>query len=182
MDGVRKILVVLLIGFIAIFVQGTVLRPFIHASMIPNFALVAVVFLGLHEVTVLGAVLAFLLGVELDLFSGIFLGPWAGSFTLVFGLLALVAQRVFLESALTIFVSVLVSSIVSNLVYLVLILQFRPVSGELLTISFVEALVTAIVAPVFFRVLSWLLIPKADSQRNSRRPRGTRRLLSAVRQ
>ena len=62
----RRSVLVLILGLIAIFIQGTVLREVGPSWVVPNLLVILVVFLGFFEASFRGATLAFLLGLELD--------------------------------------------------------------------------------------------------------------------
>lgn len=168
----RTFITVFCFGLIAVLVQGAILRPFLPSFLVPNLALIAIVYLGLREVHVVGALLAFLLGIQFDLFSATLLGPWAGAFMVVFALLASLSQRMFIESSVTIVVASLISSLIANGVYVTLLYQFRPVEPALVSVSFAEALVTALISPVVFKFFCYFCETKATSSRSSRRVQG----------
>jgi rod shape-determining protein MreD len=155
---IRLIIGTIIFSLFGIILQGVVLHSFMPAYLIPNFLLILVVFLGFYEVSVLGVMLCFLSGIIFDLFSGTLLGPWAGSFVLVYVLLALFAQRMFTRSAATIFLSVFISNALATAVYFALLYQFQPIRGSLLSISLIESLCSALIAPLFFPVLSAILL------------------------
>ena len=149
---------VLLLGLIIIWLQGAVLRPLVSDNgVVPNLMLMLVVYLAFYEVTPYGALLAFLLGFEFDLFSGVRLGPWAGSFVLVFGVLACFAQRMFVESALATALAVLLSSFAASLVYLLCTYELHPPSAGRMAIVVMEAFLSAVIAPFAFRLLRVIL-------------------------
>ena len=68
-------------------------------------------------------------------------------------MVASVSQRVFIDSPLAIVAASFVSSLLSTFVFLALLFQFRPAALDLFSFSFVmflEAVLTALVAPVVF--------------------------------
>lgn len=158
MFSFRKTLIVLFVGFLTIFLQGAFLKSIFPNHLVPNLLLDLVVFLGFYEANSFGAVLTFLLGIEFDICSGTLLGPWAASFLVVYAVLSSVAQRVFVESSLAIFVAVFISSLASNVTYLVLLYEFKPVETNIISVSLIEALFTALMALPFFRLLRPLLV------------------------
>lgn len=161
MIDLRKGLLVLVLGVIAIFFQGTVLREVMPAGIVPNLLLLIVVFLGFFEATIGGATLAFLLGVELDFASGLLVGPWAGAFVVSFGLLASLSQRLFVESVTAAMVAALACSLVANFVYFVLVFEFHPSVTEVASFSLVEAFINAVLAPPALALLRGLLGPRS---------------------
>lgn len=159
---IRLILGVLGLSFLGLIMQGSVLRVFMPAYLIPNFILVLVVFLGFYQVSALGVVLSFFAGVLFDLFSGTLIGPWAGSFVFVYALLAIFAQRLFIHSVSTVMLSVFFANVIATGLYLALLYQFQPIRGGLLSVSLIESLVSALVAPAIFALCRMLLIGKVD--------------------
>jgi len=158
--GVRSFAVVLLLGVLASFLQGSVLRALLPGSaIVPNLSVAVVAFLAFHEVSLLGVALSFFLGLIFDLSSGVLLGPWAGAYVVVFALLSSLTQRVFTDSPLTAFIAVLIGSLVAQGVYLAMVLQFR--TAELASVSsgvtiVLEALLSAFCAPLCFGLLKRL--------------------------
>lgn len=162
MQAVRAIITVFLLAIAAAFIQGTFLKSVLpYTSVAPNFMITVVVFLSFYEATAYGVFLSFLAGLLLDFFSGILIGPWAGAFVLCFGLLSLISQRVFVESALTTFLAVFGSSLIAQFCYVALHVQFRPADTAPVTLSvriLLEALLSAFFAPLIFMVLKRLKI------------------------
>ncbi len=161
---IRLIVGTLLFAFFSLVLQGVVLHAALPAYMIPNFVLVLVVFIGFYEVSVLGVVLAFLCGILFDLFSGTLIGPWSGSFVFIYVLLALFAQRLFTHSKSTVIISVFIANIISTTLYFALLYQFQPLRGSLFSVSVIESLSSAVVAPFVFMLLNRILIAKAPSR------------------
>ena len=156
----RRSVLVLILGLIAIFIQGTVLREVGPSWVVPNLLVILVVFLGFFEASFRGATLAFLLGLELDFANGLLVGPWAGAFVVSFGILASLSQRLFVESSLAVMIAALVSSIVSNLVYFTLVYEFHPAVTVMVPFSLLEALLNGFLAPFLFVFLRTLLAPR----------------------
>lgn len=153
MASINRTIVVLFLGLVAILIQGTVLKSFMPEVPAPDFLLIIVVFLAFYDASVLGAILAFLLGLQFDLFSEMLLGPRAGSLVIVYGVLAALSQRLFVESVFAAFVSVFLSSVMNSIVYIILISDAKPAHTYFLYISLIEALFTALLAPFMFRLL-----------------------------
>jgi rod shape-determining protein MreD len=86
----------------------------------PQGLLVCVAFLAFYEFSVVGVVTAFLLGLLLDMSSGVALGPWAGSYTIVYAVFAFLSQRLFVESRLVAMVVVLVATLLAGGAFLAL--------------------------------------------------------------
>lgn len=167
MNRLRGIAVAAIVSFVAIFIQGTLLKLIAPGSMVvPNMLLLLVGFLAFYEVSIFGAVLSFCIGLTLDLSSGLLLGPWGAAFVSVYGMLSALSQRLFVESPLASFVAMFFSSILASFVYLVIVLQFQPLVSHKLSFSWlllVEAIFTAVLAPFAFWALRWALLPSASS-------------------
>lgn len=166
---IRLIASMILFSFFGLILQGVVLHSVLPAYLIPNFLLIAVVFLGFHEVSVFGVVLAFVCGLMFDLFSGVLIGPWSGSFVFVYALLALFAQRLFTRSRFTVMLSVFLANVIATALYFALLYQFQSIEGRLFSISLVESLSSSLAAPLVFSLLGRLTAcnPQKRSSRSS---------------
>lgn len=163
---------VIVLGLVCTVLQGTVFRSLGPlALVIPNFALMLVVFLAFYEVSAFGALLAFIVGLELDLFSGVFIGPWAGSCVAVYGFLSALAQHLFIESVLAASIVVFLSALGMNLVYMILVFEFKPIEFPIFWRVLGDSFVTALVAPAVF----WLLRRFAQRFGDLKRDRNTGR-------
>ncbi len=147
----KKGLALLLIGFVAVLLQTTVFRSWggVFATA-PNISLALVLFLAFYEASPVGAFLAFFLGLQVDLFSGLLLGPSAASFVLIYGLIACFAQRIFVESKISVFVAAFFGSLIMSLVYVALTIGSSRGFSELWLGILGEALLTALLAPFIF--------------------------------
>jgi rod shape-determining protein MreD len=115
---------------------------------------VCVVFLAFHEFSIVGVVLAFVLGLMLDMSSGIALGPWAGSYTLVYAVFAFLSQRLFVESKLVAMVVVITATLLAGGVFLALAYEYQKLSqDDLLTLGG-QGVTSALITPAVFGVLS----------------------------
>lgn len=150
---------ILLIALLGTWIQASVLRLsaldslFGHQGVVANIPIIMVIFLAFYEPTAFGAILAFLIGLELDLFSGVRVGPWAGTFVLIFGLIACFAQRIFVESGFAAVVAVFFASLLGSAVYLLFMLEGGEFHGFLATRIVGEALLSALLAPFVFRLM-----------------------------
>ena len=167
----RKSLLILLLGVLALLIPGTVLRTVFPELVAPNLMIVLLVWLAFHEISPGGAVLAFLLGLELDFCSGMLLGPWAGAYVIVFGLLVLCSRRIFIESAAVVFLSAFSASLLSALLYhVMLVLVYGAARLELsaLSTAVIEAGLSAFLAPLLFH-LARRSSPRQESEGGVRR-------------
>lgn len=162
--GVSRTIRVVFLGFLFLLVQGTFLHGIAPQMVVPNFFIILVVFLSFHEGSTLGALLAFLLGLELDLYGAQVLGPWAGAFCLLFAVLATISQRIFVESGPAVVFGVFVSSVFAHMVQWLLRFQLSAMTLGLFGTVIIEALFTALLAPWGFAVLKRLLIERNELQ------------------
>lgn len=158
----KQFITALLLGLAAILIQGCVFKILAADILVPNLVLLVVVYLAFLEPSTGGAFLAFILGLEFDLASGVLLGPWAGAFVLVYGLLVVLLERVLADSPVVIPLAALFGSLVGTITYLLLFfeLDLEPVGGQLWRVCKVT-LLTALLAPLAFRILQYVL-PSGD--------------------
>lgn len=151
----KKAVVILLLGLVLLIIQETA-RYYSRPSLdvVPNLLIILVVLLAFHELTVLGAVLTFFLGVQYDIAAGTgVIGPWAGAFVAVFFLTGVLSQRIFSESGLSVIFATALATGLSAVIYH--LINFK-VSTHLPSSSktiLLEALLTAIVGPFLLRIL-----------------------------
>ncbi|NLF25230.1 MAG: rod shape-determining protein MreD [Deltaproteobacteria bacterium] len=170
----RKGILVLLLGLLALLIPGTLIKSVNPALIVPNFLLILLVFLAFYRGEPGDAVLAFLLGLEQDLGSLNLLGPWAGAYIVVFGVLALLSRRIFIESRLVIFVTVYAATLAADFLYLgmlALVYEAEVVSSASLSTALWEGFLSALFAPLLFPLLRrWLVGDRREKQ--SRLSRG----------
>ena len=166
MRGWRSPLTLFLFTLVILLLQGTLIRGIVSDhGIVPNLLIPVVVFLAFYEVTPTGALYAFLLGIEFDLFSGAHLGPWGGASVLLFGVIACGAQRIFIESVLAVIMTVFLSSLGASGVYLLFTLQPKVPLASYLLQMVMEALLTSLLAPLIFFVLRKFLYGRGDPLR-----------------
>ena len=153
MNDVRRVLLILLAGMVALFIQGTLLKSIFPQFVMPNLVLSLIVFLAFYEISPLGAGLAFLLGLQLDMYGGLMLGPWAGSFVAVFALFAFLSQRLFVDTPVAAGLIALVACVLADFIYLILIYEVRPFDGFMLKTVLLESLLSAVCAPVVLKIM-----------------------------
>lgn len=158
MSEIRRPLLVLLFGLIFVLLQGMFRHLVGEGVPVPNLVLLLVVFLALHEGSLAGAVLAFLLGLELDLASGVLVGPWAGACVASFGVLASVSQRIFIDSRFVAVLAAFACSIISSVLYLFVVFEFKPAVFTLAPFSLLEAMLNAALAPLCFGLFRVVLV------------------------
>ncbi len=118
--------------------------------LVPQCLVVSVVFLAFYECSIVAALMAFVLGLLLDVASGLSIGPWAGAYVFVFGFFTLLSQRLFIESRIVALVASGVATIMATLVFCLLGVNAASIGfGQL----FGQGIVTALSAPLVFPIL-----------------------------
>jgi rod shape-determining protein MreD len=154
---VKHALVIGIIGMIAALFQGTLLYIGIPSYLLPQVVLILVIYLGFHEVSLVGVFTVFGLGLLMDFASAVLVGPWAGAYVAVYGALAVASQRLFVESAIVMVVTGFVACVCADLIYLGLAYEYQPSGSSYIVDSIGQAFATAIVAPVFMAILARVL-------------------------
>jgi len=149
-----RLLICFFVALVLLSIQGVLHNTGCPAWLIPQGLLVSVVFLAFYEFSLAGVVMAFLLGLLLDMSSGILLGPWAGSYVAVYALFAFLSQRLFVESALVAMLVVALGTLLAGIVFLLLAFEYQALTREDVVILGGQALTSAAVAPVIFRFFS----------------------------
>lgn len=155
----KRFIVFFILGLLFVFLQSAFLASFLPQFLIPNLILTLVVFLSFYETSVFGVVLAFLLGLQLDLYSASILGPWAGASVAVYGIFASLSQRIFIESVFSVFATVFAAVLINNFVYLIIVAEFKNTQTLLWAIlkgSPLQALISSLCALLVFRLLKRL--------------------------
>ena len=167
----RRLLTFIALGLIAALLQGTILRMMLPPILIPNIVIILVSLLGCYLPNPQGALIAFVLGLQYDIFcSRTLIGPYAAASVVVFGITASVSTRLYLESAMTIIFAVFLSSLINDLISVVVASQFQQVESliyELLKYAVVSAVTTSILAPFVFELVKSRIL-KIKSRGDSR--------------
>ncbi len=158
MQHIRLAAIFFLFGLVGVAIQGA-WRLFIPDPpfLCPQILLALVLFLSFFEAEVRGAFIAFMLGLLLDSFSGTLIGPWAGSYVIAYLFFATLSQGIFVNALPTIILGTFVASVLASSLYTLLTLNS---SGSLSTIVvgiMIEALSTAVAAPIVFFVVRRIL-------------------------
>jgi rod shape-determining protein MreD len=157
------------LGLLLLILQGLLLHVGVPAWAIPQGLLVCVVFLAFYEFSVMGVVAAFALGLVLDMSSGIVLGPWAGSYVLVYVLFAFLSQRLFIESKFVAMVVVLFAMLFAGSSFLLLGVRFQSLARHDLVTLVAQAISSAVITPMVFGVLAkvWRKTGTVSAKRGS---------------
>lgn len=141
-------------AFVLLILQGIVQNLGLPAWCVPQGVLVCVVFLAFYEFSLAGVALAFFLGLLLDLSSGVLLGPWAGSYVIVYSVFAFLSQRLFVESAVVAMAVVAIATVLAGVAFLLLAFEYQAVGREDLVMLGGQAVASAFIAPLVFRGLT----------------------------
>ena len=165
-----------ILGFalLALLLQSAVLRLILPTWAVPNFLLIGTVFVAFHLPTARGSLIAFVLGLFVDISSAQLLGPNAGAFVAVFCVLAALSQRVFVQAPLTLAFTIFGSSIFGSLVYWLITFEFKDFGGHFFLQLLGAAFVTALVSPLVIASLNWLIKPDRERVSGGARRRGRR--------
>ncbi len=164
----KRFVLVLVLAIIILLVQGTVIRGLLPHFYVPNLLVILTVFLAFYESSILGTILAFLLGLLLDMSGGVVLGPWSGSFVFIFAAIAVLSQRIFVESPVAVMVTTGIATLVADMVHAGLSYQLSSSEFSSYGRLFGEAVFTALLCPLFFPLFRKLLLEKRDRQGNRR--------------
>ena len=149
-----KALWFLAVGIVALVFQVTLRHLGIPESFVPQIMVLLVVSLAFSEVNAFGCFMAFGLGLLLDLSSATLIGPWAGAFVVVFGALAVVSQRLFIDSSVASIVISFLAVTITDLLYLAMGAEYPIITWDLPRKIAGHAFITALIAPAFLGFLS----------------------------
>lgn len=142
-----------LIIVVALQLQVTLFPTYVADPFKPNLLIVFVVFLGLKATVRCGGGIAFLLGLILDCFSGLYLGLNGFSFLSIYLLLKKMADRLYTDSLYLMILVVFLATLFNGLTHLLLLLVFSAAQGvyaSLLPGLLPQGLVNALAASVMF--------------------------------
>jgi rod shape-determining protein MreD len=146
---------ILMIVYGALLVQVTVLPSYLADPFQPNLLVIVIVYLGLREGGLHGGLLAFLIGLVEDCFSGIYLGLSAFSFLAIYLGMRNLSGRLYTDNLYLMVLVVFLATLVNGLLHLLLLLLFSAASGiyaTLLPALFPQALVNSFAASILFGI------------------------------
>jgi rod shape-determining protein MreD len=154
---VRLVLLFFAAGLIALSLQTGALHWLPLGGLVPDLMLILAVDLGMRHASVLGAVIAFALGYATDAFSGSQMGLNAFMLTLVFVISYQIARQLMvagdLVGSITVFLAVLIND-VGTFAMTSGLPGIRRGGTEILELAMIQAVVTALLAPTVFSLLS----------------------------
>lgn len=159
----------ILVAFVLVTIQGLLPHFGVADWAIPQGLVSCVIFLAFFECSIGGAIGSFALGLLLDLTSATILGPWAGAFVCVFVVVALLSQRLFVESIVVAMVATALCAILAGSLYLLLAFEYQVLSTTDVSVLAGQAIASALFTPVVFKVLgrAWNRRSVAPLSRNS---------------
>jgi len=148
-----EIVKIFLIIVVALLLQVTLFPAYLADPFKPNLLIIIVVSLGLRWTVRCGGCFAFLLGLVLDCFSGMYLGLNGFSFLCIYLLLEQMADRLYTDSLHLMILVVFLATVANGLVHLLLLLVFSAAKGvytSLLPGLLPQGLVNALAASIIF--------------------------------
>lgn len=165
MKTLKLSLILLVVSFIGLALQATVVHTVMPRSIAPDILVIVAVYLGLMLPRPQGVLLAFVLGLCGDFASGQFLGPQAGGLVVAFAVTVLGSGKLFAENSLALGLLTLVASVGKSAFLLGMLAIYLGSSHfglSSLQSMLVEAVLSAIFAPLVFRVISFFAQSKRD--------------------
>jgi len=156
----KRILFIIFLGVLTLTLQTTFLRFFPVQQIRPDFMLIFTLYLGFSFPPVGGAILAFVLGYAVDLFSGNTFGFYAFSRPLLFYGAYLFKSKFYVEGFSSQFIFVFLLAFLEGVLLLVFLTLLSPEPLFHLYPSFFLALVsqatfTALITPLLFILSEW---------------------------
>jgi len=145
----------LLVIVLAVVVETTVLPIHVATPFKPDLLLIAMVYLALRAPIETGVVLAWLLGIVKDVFSGLYLGLNAFTFLLIFLVIKSVSDLLYAESSELFVVTVTAATLACVSADLLLLVMFTSTPG--ITYSMTANLLPHLLANAFAASLVTLL-------------------------
>lgn len=151
-----------------LFFQAALIHSSIPAAPAPDFILILVVITALNYQNVFGMIGAFVLGLLADFASGLFIGPNAAGAVVAFSLIGVIASRVYADRGFGVMLITFFSCLVKSAVYAIMhVVYINGAMHEILQLSvlklvLIEAALTALVAPLLYRLMQTQL-PRASA-------------------
>jgi rod shape-determining protein MreD len=160
-----KFLKIIMIVYVALLVQVTVLPAYFADPFQANLLIIVIVYLGLREGGWQGGGFAFLTGLMEDCFSGIYLGLSAFSFLAIYLAMRKVSDRLYTDNLYLLVLVVFLATLVNGLIHLLLLLLFSAAADiytTLLPALLPQSLLNAFVASLVFG------LPLSTAERETR--------------
>lgn len=154
---IRLVVVFLLVALLGLIVQSTIFHALSFSVIAPDFIVVLVVYLGLHYKSAFGVIAAFLLGLAADFASGQFIGPAAAGSIVAYNIASAVSQKVYAEHPIALVFLTFFCSLAKSFLFIGMLRFYTHVDvldGHLSSLL-LEALLSALIAPLVLRFLQW---------------------------
>jgi rod shape-determining protein MreD len=145
--------------FLSLVVQTTALSKIPHQLAKPDLLLILAVYLGLYSSPLAGAILAFLSGYMMDIFSGSIFGVQTFAKTAIFFLTILIKDRFYVESPLFQAGTIFSFSIIQGFIIISILWMVSPIENLLhpfLLFIIPQSLITGLVGPFFIALIRWV--------------------------
>ena len=153
--------------FVSLVVQTTALAGLPHQLAKPDLLLILVVYFGLYTSPLAGAMLAFLSGYMMDIFSGSIFGVHTFSKTAIFFLTILIKDRFYVKSPLFQAGTIFSFSIIEGFIIISILGLISPIENLLppfLTFIIPKSLITGLVGPFFIGLIKYVsLLSQGES-------------------
>lgn len=153
--------------FLSLVVQTTVLAELPHRLAKPDLLLILIVYFGLYSSPLAGAMLAFLSGYMMDIFSGSIFGIHTFSKTAIFFLTILIKDRFYVETHLFQAGTIFSLSIIEGFIIISILGLVGPIENLLpsfFTFIVPKSLITGLVGPFFIVLVRYIsLLPQGES-------------------
>ena len=147
-----KTLKIIILITAALLLQVTILPAYLADPFKPNLLIIVVAYVGLKTGR-MGGILAFVLGLLQDCFSGIYLGLNGFSYLCIFISLNVTADRLYTDSRYLMVLVVFLATVVNGLLHLVLLFIFPNTNGmyaPILSSLIPQGLINALIASLVF--------------------------------
>jgi cell shape-determining protein MreD len=98
--------------------------------------------------------MTFALGLIMDFSSAMLVGPWAGALIVVYGVLAVLSHRLFIESGVAAMIITFLSVVAANVLFSLFGAEYPSMNWEYPMQVFGQAVVTSSLAPLALSLLS----------------------------
>lgn len=153
----RTVVAVVLAAALGLVLQSTALHAIPGGAVVPDVLLILCVYLGLRRHSVGGALGAFVLGYVQDSFSGTAVGLNAAAMCFVYLTIYLTSRRLWVDNLISKIVVVFLAALIKIVVVTVLSMLFiswPTLSGSMLSMLALQAMLTAAFGPLVLRVVS----------------------------
>ena len=142
--------------FLSLVIQTTVIAELSHQLAKPDLLLIITVYLGLYSNPRAGAILAFLSGYMMDIFSGSIFGVQTFSKTAIFFLTILIKDRFYVESPLFQAGTIFSFSIIEGFIIISILGMVSPVENLLhpfFLFIIPQSIITGLLGPLFIALV-----------------------------